>query len=165
MESARAEEDLPSAPTIAEAAGLYKLKLSNNFGVVAGRRNTVAGSVRNWSFGTEIMMPRFAIGLFFVAWLPALAQVGGLEPEWEARRMLAHLAVEAQRFKPILDQVNPQDWIAAGAPEAYVAQLKSTRNEVEYLVGTSKALAAQPEKLSLAGGAVRMQAIESFCDR
>jgi hypothetical protein len=101
--------------------------------------------------------------MLVAACLPALAQVGGLEPEWEARKMLANLAAEAQRFKPILDQVNPQEWIAAGAPETYVAQLNSTRNEVDYLVRTSKALAAQPEKLTLALEALfRMQALESF---
>lgn len=118
--------------------------------------------MRNWSLGTEKMMRSFVITVLAAA-LPALAQVSGLEPEWEARKMLANLASETQRFKPILDQVNPQEWIAAGAPETYIAQLKSTRNEVDYLVGTSRALAAQPEKLSLALEALfRMQALESF---
>jgi len=109
------------------------------------------------------MTRRFAFGLFLVAWLPAAAQTGGLPPEWEARKMLAELATETQRFKPILDQVDPKTWVAAGAPETYVAQLKSTRSEVDYLIATTKALAERPEKLALALETLfRMQAVEAF---
>lgn len=109
------------------------------------------------------MMRRFALALTLLACLPLAAQTGGLPPEWETRKMLADLAAQAQRFKPILDQVNPQAWVAAGAPETYVTQLQSTRNEVDYLTTTTKALAERPEKLSLALEALfRMQAVESF---
>jgi hypothetical protein len=109
------------------------------------------------------MMRRFALGLILLAGLPLGAQTGGLAPEWETRKMLADLAAQAQRFKPILDQVDPRAWVAAGAPETYVAQLQSTRNEVDYLTTTTKALADRPEKLSLALEALfRMQAVESF---
>jgi len=77
--------------------------------------------------------------------------------------MLADLATETQRFKPILDQVDPQAWVAAGAPETYVAQLKSTRSEVDYLITATKALAQRPEKLALALETLfRMQAVEAF---
>lgn len=109
------------------------------------------------------MIPRIALGFLLLASLPARPQTGGLMPEWEARKMLADLAAQAQRFKPVLDQLNPQAWVATGAPETYVAQWKSTRNEVDYLVITTKALAEQPEKLTLALEALfRMQALETF---
>ncbi len=108
-------------------------------------------------------MQRFRIGLCLLTSLPLWAQNSGLEPEWEARKMLANLAAEARRFQPILDQVNPQTWVAAGAPETYVAQLKSTKAEIGYLEITTKALAEQPERLTLALEALfRMQSLEAF---
>lgn len=108
-------------------------------------------------------MRLFLIGLFLLVSLPALAQNAGLEPEWEARKMLANLSTETQRFKPILDQVNPQAWVAAGAPETYIAQLKSTKAEIGYLEVTTKALAEQPERLTLALEAFfRLQSLEAF---
>jgi len=108
-------------------------------------------------------MRRFSIGLILAASLPVMAQTGGLAPEWEARKMLANLAAQAQRFKPILEQVHPEEWVAAGAPETYIAQLKSTKNEVDYLAMTTKVLAEQPDKLSVAIEALfRMLALESF---
>jgi hypothetical protein len=109
------------------------------------------------------MMRPGVFGWILLAGLPLAAQTGGLPPEWETRKMLAELAAQVQRFQPILDQANPRAWVQAGAPETYVAQLQSTRNEVGYLTATAKALAERPDKLSLALEALfRMQAVESF---
>ncbi len=99
-----------------------------------------------------------------LAWLPgALAQPPGLSPEWETRKMLAALAAQAQRLPPLLEQVRPQEWVAHGAPETYVAQWKSTQTEVGYLVRTATTLSERPERLTLALETLfRMQALEAF---
>ncbi|MBI4875376.1 MAG: hypothetical protein HY822_12150 [Acidobacteria bacterium] len=109
------------------------------------------------------MTRRLVWGFFFAAGCVAWPQPAGLPPEWEVRKMLAELSALAQRFQPILDQLNPRSWVAAGAPETYVTQVASTKKEVGYLVATGKALAERPEKLSLALETLfRMQAIEAF---
>ena len=63
--------------------------------------------------------------------------------------------------KPILDQLTPQEWIAKGAPDTYVAQWKGAENELGYLVDSAKALAQSPERLTLALDTYfRMQSLE-----
>ena len=77
--------------------------------------------------------------------------------------MLSELATRVERVKPILDQLKPQDWLAAGAPETYVTQWKSAQAEVGYLVRSSQALAHQPDRLTLTLETFfRMQAVESM---
>lgn len=88
----------------------------------------------------------------WVAWAPpAQAQPsGGITPEWDVRKNLTALAANAQRLQPMLEQIKPQDWISQGAPEAYVAQLKSTREQVQGLVYSTEQLTREPEKLTAA---------------
>jgi hypothetical protein len=85
--------------------------------------------------------------VLLLAW-PAAAQSGGVPPEWEVRQDLAGLAERIQRFKPILDQVKPLNW--QDAPAAYVDQGKRVSAEIDYLIASTQALAAQPEKLTAA---------------
>ena len=97
--------------------------------------------------------------------MSAPAQTAGIPPEWETRKMLTELAGQVQRFTPILQQLKPQEWVAAGAPETYSVQLKSTIAEIDYLVRTSQALAQQPERLTLAlESYFRLQSIETSLD-
>ena len=85
------------------------------------------------------------------ALLPAAAaQTAGLPPEWETRKLLADFSAQVERLKPLLDKVNPESWLAAGAPEAYVAQWKATRKEADYLIRSAEILSEQPEKLTAA---------------
>lgn len=91
------------------------------------------------------------------------AQTVELPPEWEVRRDMSALAQEVRRFKPILDEVKPQEWVSKGAPEAYQTQWKSVTNEIEYLTRATQELASQPERLTLALETLfRMQSIESI---
>ena len=89
----------------------------------------------------------------------AAAQSGGLEPDWAVRKDLASLADNIQRLKPILEQVKPQNW--QGAPTAYVEQGKRVGAEIDYLITSTKLLAAQPTKISAALVAYfRMQSVD-----
>ena len=104
---------------------------------------------------------RFAL----LAALPvaAAAQSSGVTAEWDLRPMLASLSDQMKRLKTTLAQIQPKDWVAKGAPDAYVSQHQSTDAEIGYLVGTAEKLAAQPEKLSIALEAVfRLEAVEIF---
>jgi len=90
------------------------------------------------------------------------AQPGGVSSEWDIRKLLDSLDLEAQHLKPIIDQVKPEGWAAKGASGTYVTQWKAAQSELRYLLSSSDALARQPEKLTLALETYfRMQAMES----
>jgi hypothetical protein len=100
--------------------------------------------------------------LLLATW-PAAAQSGGLRPEWDIRRSLAVLIADSKRLQPMLGEVNPRDWTAKGAPEAYVAQWQALRDEIGYLERTAGELAKRPERLTLALETyLRLQAIEAM---
>jgi hypothetical protein len=82
-----------------------------------------------------------------LAW-PALAQSGGLPPEWEVRQDMATLCEHVQRLKSILDQAKPGNW--QGAPAAYVEQGQRVGAETDYLIGAAQALAGHPQALTSA---------------
>lgn len=93
----------------------------------------------------------------------ALAQSGGIPPEWVVQKQLAALNDHVQRMRPLLDQLKPEEWVKQGAPAAYTDQLKSARAEIGYLVGSSKALMEHPEKLTVALDTLfRMQAVDAM---
>jgi len=88
-----------------------------------------------------------------LAWLiaaPALAQTAGIAPPWDVRQTMTVLAAHAKRVQPVLEQLKPPDWVRQGAPESYVAQLGTTRAQLQALVDSSAKLAADPEKLTTA---------------
>jgi hypothetical protein len=95
------------------------------------------------------------LSLAAVLWLAfgAAAQPqpsGGIAPEWDVRKNLAALAANAQRLQPLLEQLRPQDWISQGAPDTYLAQWKSTQEQVRGLVYSTEQLTREPEKLTAA---------------
>jgi len=101
--------------------------------------------------------------VLLLACLAAAAQSGGLRPEWDIRQSLAVLIADSKRLQPMLAEVNPREWMAKGAPEAYVAQWQALRDEIGYLERTATELARRPERLSLALETyLRLQAIESM---
>lgn len=107
-------------------------------------------------------MRRTLIPLALFSVVVLQAQEAGLPPEWEVRKQLDDLLAQTQRLDPVLDQVQPESWVANGAPEAYVTQYKSLRDEVKYLGQTAAALSRQPERMSIAFDAYqRLQVIES----
>jgi hypothetical protein len=88
---------------------------------------------------------------------------GGLSPEWDVETSLKALSGQAQRLKPILEQIKPQEWVAKGAPQAYVRQLQSAGNELTYFTAATQKLAQHPEKLTVALEALfRMEALQTF---
>ncbi len=90
------------------------------------------------------------------------AQSGGVSTEWDARKMLEALTLQTQHFKSVIGRVQPNGWVANGAPQTYVNQWTTAQNEMNYLLGSIDALAKQPERLPLALEAYfRMQAMES----
>lgn len=105
-------------------------------------------------------MMRVIILLVFC--LAAGAQQQGIAPEWEARRDIPALPEKVKKLLPILQQLQPEQWVAKGASDAYVQQWKSVQTEVGYLQTTVDNLAKQPDRLTLALEAYfRLQAIDT----
>ena len=93
----------------------------------------------------------------------AFAQSEGLPPEWEVRKNMESLAESAKRFRPILEEVKPEDWAAKGAPAGYQRQWKSVVDETGFLIHSSEELAKEPERLTLALETLfRMQAVDAM---
>jgi hypothetical protein len=78
------------------------------------------------------------------------AQTAGVATPWDTTPMIASLSAQAARLKPILDQLTPKEWVAKGAPDAYIAQWKGAEDELGFLSDSAKALEKQPERLTLA---------------
>ncbi len=86
----------------------------------------------------------------------------GVASEWDARKLIDALTVQAQHLKPIIDQVQPAAWVSKGASETYVAQWNTAQAQLKYLIASSDAFSRQPERLPLGLDAYfRMQAVES----
>jgi len=102
---------------------------------------------------------KYLLPLFFLS-LTVRAQ--GVSAPWDISQTVGALAVQAERLKPILEQLTPEQWQAKGAPATYVTQWRAAQDEVGYVVNAANALGKQPEKLSLAFETYfRMQAVEA----
>lgn len=75
-------------------------------------------------------------------------QPAGLESDWEIAAVLQEISAHATRVLPLLDRADAGKWAAKGAPDAYVAQLQSSKEQAHALADTAKALAGNPETLS-----------------
>jgi hypothetical protein len=86
----------------------------------------------------------------------------GVASEWDARKLIDALSSQAQHLKPVIDQVQPADWVAKGASETYVAQWNSEQAQLKYLIASSEAFSRQPERLALGLDTYfRMEAVNS----
>jgi len=75
-------------------------------------------------------------------------QPAGLESDWEIAAVLQEISAHATRVLPLLDRADARQWAAKGAPDAYAAQLQSSKDQAHALADTAKALAGSPEMLS-----------------
>ncbi len=75
-------------------------------------------------------------------------QTAGLESDWEIAAVLQGISAHAAKVLPLLDKADARQWASKGAPEAYAAQLQSSKEQARALADGAKALAGSPEKLS-----------------
>jgi hypothetical protein len=112
---------------------------------------------------STILIPAGCVAGVFLFFSPALrAQSDGTTPEWEIRKTITTLATECERLKPMLEQVKPQEWVAKGAPQAYVTQWNSARTQVQNMAVSAANLAREPERLTFAIDTYfRLQALDA----
>lgn len=58
------------------------------------------------------------------------------------------IAARSEHLKPMLDQVHTADWVAKGAPEAYVAQWRSLTEQNQAIGNDMTAIQQHPEAMS-----------------
>ncbi len=88
---------------------------------------------------------------------------GGVTPPWGIQPTLRSLASETARLRPLLEQINPAEWVNKGAPEAYVAQHGSLKAELGYLTAKLGELEKDPERMTpTLETYFRLQAVESL---
>jgi hypothetical protein len=96
-----------------------------------------------------------------LVFLSLTVRAQGVSAPWDISQTVTALAAQAERLKPVLDQLTPEQWQAKGAPATYVTQWHAAQDEVGYVLRAADALSKQPEKLSLAFETYfRMQAVE-----
>lgn len=89
----------------------------------------------------------------------------GMQPVWEIQKTLDALIAQTRRMAPMLDEIRAKDWVAKGAPDAYIQQQQSVRNEINYLIQTTQALKARPERMAdTLRVYLRLQSLESLLD-
>jgi len=70
--------------------------------------------------------------------------------DWDISKTIAAFSDQARRLKPILDQLTPQEWVAKGAPQAYLSQWQEAETELGYVGNSAQAFEHDPERLTLA---------------
>src|ERR1700728_2643475 len=90
-------------------------------------------------------------------------QPAGLETDWEIGAALQEIGAHATRLLPALNQIDARSWVDQGASETYAEQLQSAKDQTQSLADGAKALAKNPERLSMALELYfRMQGIDSM---
>ena len=93
---------------------------------------------------------KFLIPLIIFTGFVCGQTTSGVAAAWDISQTLDALSAQANRLKPILDQVKPQEWVSKGASQTYVAQRRGAGDELGYVVNAVGALKKQPDKLTLA---------------
>jgi hypothetical protein len=58
------------------------------------------------------------------------------------------ISLHASRIEPMLQQLRPNDWVAKGAPDTYVAQWNSTIEQLHAIESDMSALAQHPVQMT-----------------
>lgn len=101
--------------------------------------------------------------VLFAGALPTLAQSVGITAAWDIRETIRGVSTNAERIRPVLEQLRPDEWAAAGASTTYADQWKSVQAQLNYLKQTTGDLAADPERMTQTLDVfLRLQSIEGL---
>lgn len=89
-------------------------------------------------------------------------QAPGLESPWDVRKILSDLTAETSQLKPLLAQLNPQQWADKGASTTYILQWQTSQRQLDDVLVSIQRLSQKTESLSLALDTYfRMEALET----
>jgi hypothetical protein len=92
--------------------------------------------------------------LFLVMLVCSCAGVSQQQPapaslsDQQIARTLNAISLHAARIEPMLQQLKPNDWVAKGAPDTYVAQWNSTIGQFRAIQSDMAALAQRPDRMT-----------------
>ena len=66
----------------------------------------------------------------------------------EVAAIFSRLSQRAARIEPMLEQLHPNDWIAKGAPDTYLAQWNSVRQQFTAIESDMSDLTQHPDRLT-----------------
>lgn len=85
----------------------------------------------------------------------------GLETPWDVRKILADLTAQLTQLKPLLLELNPQQWANKGASTTYILQWQLAQRQVDDGQSVARQLSQKTDSLSLALDTYfRLEAIE-----
>ncbi|MBV9760132.1 MAG: hypothetical protein JO340_06180 [Acidobacteriaceae bacterium] len=89
-------------------------------------------------------------------------QAAGLETPWDVRKILSELTAQTDQLKPLLAQLNPQQWADKGASSTYILQWQTSQRQLNDVLISINRLSQKTESLSLALDTYfRMEALET----
>jgi type II secretory pathway component GspD/PulD (secretin) len=74
----------------------------------------------------------------------------GLETPWDVRKILTDVTAQATQLKPLLPQLNPQQWADRGASTTYILQWQAAQRQVDDVQTFARQLSQKTDSLSLA---------------
>lgn len=77
-------------------------------------------------------------------------QPAGLETPWDVRTILAGLSAQTSELKPLLTQLNPQQWVDKGASSTYILQWQTAQRQLQDVLVSTQRLSQKTDSLSLA---------------
>jgi len=70
------------------------------------------------------------------------------QPDPQVVAIFSAISQHASRIEPMLQQIKPNDWVAKGAPDTYVAQWNSAMEQLKAIQSDMSALAQHPEQMT-----------------
>jgi hypothetical protein len=77
-------------------------------------------------------------------------QAQGVTAPWDLKKTLESLQVSGNRLKPVIEQLDPKQWMEQGAPDGYETQKKEILKQLQAVTSVANRLAADTERLTLA---------------
>ena len=97
-----------------------------------------------------MQMRLFIATLVFASGVFAQQPSGSVLPMTDAdvAAMLNRISRRAARLDPMLEQLHPSDWIARGAPDTYLSQWNSIREQYPAIQSDMSDLLQHPDRLT-----------------
>jgi hypothetical protein len=70
------------------------------------------------------------------------------QPDPQVVAIFNAISQHASRIEPMLQQIRPNDWVAKGAPDTYVAQWNSAMEQLKAIQTDMSALAQHPDQMT-----------------
>lgn len=96
------------------------------------------------------LMIVIAVGIASGWALSAQQPAAGLDTPWDVRKILTDLTAQAAQLKPLLAQINPQQWADKGASSTYILQWQTAQRELNDVLISTQRLSQKTDSIALA---------------